>query len=76
MKTLREGGTCSFRVRRAGGSGHHFRVTTVGRDGVLSSYACEVVVGVDELLGVAESRLEATGRELTAAERRHYLGGG
>ena len=52
------------------------RVTTVGRDGVLSSYACEVCVGVDELIELAESRLEATGRELTAAERRHYLGGG
>ena len=52
------------------------RVTTVERNGVLSSYVCEVCVGVDELLELAESRLEATGRALTAAERRHYLGGG
>jgi WD40 repeat protein len=50
------------------------RVTTVARSGMLSAYSCEVCVSVHELLELAESRLEATGRELTAAERRHYLG--
>jgi WD40 repeat protein len=50
-------------------------VATIGLDGRLGSYTCEVCVGVDELLGLARSRLAETGRELTAEERQHYLGG-
>ena len=42
-------------------------------DGSLSRYACEVCGGVEELLALADRRLAATGRELTAEERRHYL---
>jgi WD40 repeat protein len=51
-------------------------ITTVGADGTLRSYRCEVCVGTPELLQLAESRLAATGRTLTSAERRRYLDGG
>jgi WD40 repeat protein len=50
-------------------------ITTVGVDGV-RSYRCEVCGSVADLLQLAERRLAATGRELTATERRRYLDGG
>jgi WD40 repeat protein len=50
-------------------------ITTVGVDGV-RSYRCEVCGGVADLLRLADRRLAATGRELTATERRRYLDGG
>jgi WD40 repeat protein len=51
-------------------------ITTVGADGTLRSFRCEVCGGVADLLRLAERRLAAVGRELTAAERRLYLGEG
>jgi len=51
------------------------RILTVGADGTFRSYDCEVCAGIPGLLRFAEARLEATGRELTAAERARYLGG-
>jgi WD40 repeat protein len=51
------------------------RITTVGADGTVRSYLCAVCGGVPELLSLAERRLAATGRKLTAAERRLYVGG-
>jgi WD40 repeat protein len=51
-------------------------VTTVGADGTLRSYRCEVCGGVADLLQLAERRLAATGRRLTPSERRLYLDGG
>jgi WD40 repeat protein len=52
------------------------RIATVGVDGSLRAYACEVCGGTEELLRLAERRLDATGRTLTPAERQRYLGGG
>ena len=49
-------------------------VTTVGADGEVRSYRCVVCGGMPDLLRLAERRLAATGRELTPAERRLYLG--
>jgi hypothetical protein len=51
------------------------RIMTVGIDGVFRSYSCKVCAGIPGLLRFAEMRLEATGRELTPAERLRYLGG-
>ena len=48
---------------------------TVGKDGTLRAYDCETCGGIAELRRLAERRLAATGRELTTAERRRYLGG-
>ena len=51
------------------------RIMAVGADGTFRSYACDVCAGIPGLLRLAEQRIEATGRELTAAERSRYLGG-
>jgi WD40 repeat protein len=51
-------------------------IATVGVDGSLRSYRCEVCGGIPDLLRLAERRLSAIGRELSAAERRRYLGEG
>jgi hypothetical protein len=51
------------------------RIMTVGVDGAFRSYSCKVCAGIPGLLGFAEMRLKATGRELTPAERARYLGG-
>ncbi len=40
----------------------------------MSGYECRFCGEIDELLGVAEERLAATGRELTPEERELYLG--
>jgi WD40 repeat protein len=50
------------------------RIATVGVDGTLRAYTCSVCGGIRELLRLAERRLAATGRTLTPAERRRYLG--
>jgi len=50
------------------------RITTVGVDGTLRSHTCAICGAIPELLALAERRLAATGRELTSAERRRYLG--
>jgi WD40 repeat protein len=64
-----------------GGEAHMFaasfdpsglRIMAVGIDGKFRSYSCEVCAGIPGLLRLAERRLEATGRELTQAERARY----
>ena len=50
------------------------RIGTVGADGTLRSYRCEVCGGVPELLELAARRLAATGRQLSPAEQRRYFG--
>jgi WD40 repeat protein len=52
-------------------AGH--RVSTVGADGTLRTYACGLCLSEAELLRLADNRLAATGRRLTARERRLYL---
>jgi WD40 repeat protein len=42
--------------------------------GVLTRYVCRLCGGVPELLELADERLAATGRQLTAEERELYLG--
>ena len=49
------------------------RLATIGADGTLRAYACEVCGGVPELLRLAEQRLAGTARTLSPAERRRYL---
>jgi len=48
-------------------------VSTVGADGTLRTYACGLCLSEAELLQLADDRLAATGRRLTARERRLYL---
>jgi WD40 repeat protein len=64
-----------------GGAGHMFassfdstglRIMAVGADGTFRSYSCKICAGIPGLLRFAETRLEATERELTAAERARY----
>lgn len=50
------------------------RIAAFGEDGTLRSYSCEVCGPIPELLEFAERRVAATGRTLTEAERRRYLG--
>ena len=50
------------------------RIVTSGADGV-RTYDCDTCGGLKELLALAERRLAATHRELSAAERLRYLGG-
>ena len=50
------------------------RIVTRGADGV-RTYDCDTCGDLEELLALAERRLAATGRELSPAERRRYLGG-
>ncbi len=49
------------------------KIVTGGVDGTIRTYRCEVCGGLDELLALAQNRLAATGRELTAGERERYL---
>ena len=49
-------------------------VVTREEDGTVRRYVCELCGGLGELRALARSRLEATGRELTEAERARYLG--
>ena len=51
------------------------RIMAVGGDGAFRSYSCKVCAGIPGLLRFAETRLEATARELTPAERLRYFGG-
>jgi WD40 repeat protein len=43
-------------------------------NGIVRRWACELCGDLDELMTLAESRLQATGRTLTADERLRYLG--
>ena len=49
-------------------------VVTRSRDGTVSRYRCAICGRTPELLALAEARLRATGRRLTAEERELYLG--
>jgi WD40 repeat protein len=51
------------------------RILTSSRDGTLRAYTCELCGGVDDLLAVANARLAALERPLTAAQRERYLSG-
>ena len=51
------------------------RITTVGVDGTVRTYRCNVCGGIEELVELAERRLRTTGRKLTPAENGRYLGG-
>jgi WD40 repeat protein len=50
------------------------RVVTKGADGV-RSYNCDTCGDLGALRALAKRRLDGTGRDLTAAERREFLGG-
>ena len=50
------------------------RIETLGVDGTLRAYTCGLCGGTTDLLRLARQRLAATGRTLTPAERRQYLG--
>jgi WD40 repeat protein len=50
------------------------RITTIGADGTVRTYSCDVCGGTAELLRLAARRLQATGRSLTPDERLRYLG--
>lgn len=49
-------------------------IVTGDLDGVVRWYSCEICVRGPQLLRLAEQRLRATGRTLSPAERRRYLG--
>jgi WD40 repeat protein len=49
-------------------------IVTGGVDGTVRTYRCELCGGIEELVKLAERRLAATGRELSADERERYLG--
>ena len=49
-------------------------VVTRERNGVVRRWECEVCGSLDELVALAESRLRATRRALTAGERSRYVG--
>jgi WD40 repeat protein len=48
-------------------------IVTGGEDGTVRTYRCELCGPLDELVELAERRLAATGRKLTADERQRYL---
>lgn len=48
-------------------------IVAASLDGAVRSYRCDICGGVDQLLHLADARLAATGRTLTATERRQYL---
>ncbi|HUG65666.1 MAG TPA: WD40 repeat domain-containing protein, partial [Gaiellaceae bacterium] len=49
-------------------------IVSGGADGTVRTYECEVCVGIDGLVELAERRLESTGRTLTPDERARFLG--
>jgi WD40 repeat protein len=49
------------------------RILTSSRDGTVRTYVCEVCGDLDALAAVAESRLDALARPLSAADRARYL---
>jgi WD40 repeat protein len=49
-------------------------VVTASVDGTIRRSRCDVCGDIDVLLRLADRRLAATGRQLTAGERRRYLG--
>ena len=49
-------------------------IVTGGVDGTVRTYRCDLCGGLAELRRLADSRLGATGRELTPEERERYLG--
>jgi len=51
------------------------RIASTGDDGSVRTYLCELCGTGDELVQLARRRLEQLGANLTAEERRRYLGG-
>jgi hypothetical protein len=49
-------------------------IVSGGADGSVRTYECEVCVGIDGLVELAERRLASTGRTLTQDEHARYLG--
>ena len=49
-------------------------LVTREEDGTVRRYVCELCGGLDELTALARSRLDATGRKPTEAERARYVG--
>jgi WD40 repeat protein len=49
-------------------------IVTGGADGTVRTYRCEICGRISDLLALADARLAATRRELTAEERELYLG--
>jgi WD40 repeat protein len=49
------------------------RILTSGEDGTVRMWTCDICGGVDELVRLANQRLAATRRTLTAAERADYV---
>ena len=49
-------------------------IVSGGADGSVRRYECEVCVGIDGLVELAEQRLDSTGRALTPDERVRFLG--
>jgi WD40 repeat protein len=48
-------------------------IVTASVDGTVRGYRCRLCGGLEALARLADARLAATGRQLTAAERRRYL---
>jgi WD40 repeat protein len=61
------------RVVGAGFAADGRTVAAASVDGSVRAYRCDVCDDLDGLLGLADRRLAATGRELTPAEREEYL---
>ena len=49
-------------------------IVTGGVDGTVRTFRCDICGGLRELVRLADERLAATGRKLTAEERERYLG--
>ena len=49
-------------------------IVTREEGGVVRRFACELCGGLEELSALARSRLQATGKEISEAERARYLG--
>jgi WD40 repeat protein len=50
------------------------RVFVVSKDGQILAYRCNLCAGLDDLLRRARAQLAATGRKLTASERKKFSG--
>jgi WD40 repeat protein len=48
-------------------------IVAASLDGAVRSYRCDICGGVGQLLRLADERLAATGRTLSATERRRYF---
>ena len=62
------------RVRSVAFASDSRRIASTGDDGTVRTYRCELCGTTDELVEVAELRLDQLGSNLTPVERRRYLG--